>query len=308
LVETTKQKRILVTGASGMLGKDVVAELSGNSSYRIYGLSRGGSTVTKDVIEHIAGDLTKLEGLAALVNEIDPSVIIHCAANTDVDNCEANRQYTHDLHVGATSILAAYKPETVKFYYISTDSVFDGEKGGYTEQDQPRPLNYYALSKYQGEQAALEKNNGAVVLRTNIYGYHIPFKRSLVEWAIQNWDRHTVINGFCDIYFNPLYTRQLARVIIRLLENRVTGVINIGCAQTISKYDFLALVAKEFGYDAHLLMSTTSDAIPSAKRPKNTTLDVTTMRRTVGDIPDLVAGIKELRTDLISGGTFHGKG
>jgi len=290
-----------------MLGKDVAAELSRNGRYRIFGLSRGGTAVSHDRVEHLSGDLTAFAGLAALVKEIDPSVIIHCAANTDVDNCEANKQYTHDLHVGATGVLAAYRPDTVKFYYISTDSVFDGEKGGYTEQDQPRPLNYYALSKYEGERAALDNNHSAVVLRTNIYGYHIPFKRSLVEWAVQNWERHAVIKGYTDVYFNPLYTRQLARVIVRLLQkNSAAGVINVGCAQMISKYDFLALVAKEFGYEAHLLVSTTSDANLSAKRPKNTTLDVAAMRRTVGDIPDIAAGIKELRSDLLSGGTFHG--
>jgi dTDP-4-dehydrorhamnose reductase len=208
-----------------------------------------------------------------VLNQSKPDIIINCAAIVDIDICEKNHILADALHVGVTKNLAKY-PDS-RFIYISTDSVFGGQEGDYRENDQTDPQNYYALSKLAGEQAALSENPNSIVLRTNIYGFHLPLGKSLAEWAIQNIQEKKQIQGFTDVLFNPLYTKQLAKIVKFMVNEDYRGIINIAADKSINKYEFLKKIAKGLGYsDEFIKKGTIVDFGLKAKRPRNSTLNI----------------------------------
>jgi len=294
-------RRIVITGSSGMLGKDIVNVLFQEKAMAIFGLDRIANKALANV-KQIALDLTDFGLLKKIIEDIDPEIIIHCAANVNVDDCEKNKKYTYDLHVGSTDIFASYKPDRVKFVYISTDSVFDGKKGGYNETSKPRPLNYYARTKFEGERVSFKRNSNAIAIRTNIYGFNSYSKKSLAEWAIENLKKGNTINGFTDTVFNPVYTKQLARIIGKLLIGRqYAGILNVGCSDYISKYIFLLRMAEVFGFKRSLIKESSTEQVKmDAKRPKDTTLNINRLKNMFNKSPSLESGLKELRDDYYS--------
>ena len=246
--------RILVTGSSGMLGKDIVEILSNNINCSVYGFSRTVNPRFSDA-HQVIGDLTNLEFLSSSLDKINPDVIVHCAAIVNVDECETNKRVAEVLHRDITAILARYKSRSTRFIYISTDSVFDGQKGNYTEEDMPNPINYYAKTKRDGEIVVLENNHNAVVIRTNIYGFHLESGKSLAEWAIDNLQQGKSISGFTDVYFNPVYTKQLCEVIKDIITAKYfKGILNVTSKEYCSKYEFLLRIAQQFNFNPNLVV------------------------------------------------------
>ena len=292
-------KKILVTGSNGMLGKDIVNVFLSDQGAKVYGADLSRDAMVEGV-ETIGIDLLNGNELKTMLQTVDPDVIIHCAANVDVDDCEKNRAKTQALHVEVTGQLASYKSGNSRFIYISTDSVYGNKAGDHLETDRVQPINYYAQSKYDGEQAALAANPSAIVLRTNIYGFHRVPKRSLVEWAIDNWRNGKRIDGFSDVWFNPVYTKQLARMIkLLLVGEKLSGVLNIGAKDKVSKYEFLLKLAGVFGYPQDMVRESTVGSCDFiAPRPRDTTMNTDKLRSIMGDRPDLLTGLREMKNDL----------
>ncbi len=287
--------KILVTGANGMLGKDIVDILSEDRSLTVFPLDISASNKPNSLM----ADITDRKMLSGALSKADPEVIIHCAAITNVDTCEKNRELVQKLNVDATRDIASFKPGSTRLIYISTDSVFDGKRGNYSEDDTPNPRNCYAKSKLEGEKAALSENRNTLVLRTNIYGFHKPAGSSLAEWAIGELSKGNKLNGFHDVYFNPLYTKQLASTIKRLIAVKdIRGILNVAAGENISKYDFLLKIAGAFGYPRDQVRKTSIDASGlGAERPKNTTLNISRLKQLLNESPSIDDGIAELRND-----------
>jgi dTDP-4-dehydrorhamnose reductase len=286
--------KVLVTGASGMLGKDVSAACH-REGWNVSGIFRTPLSHAVKFPGNVFNiDLTNNKDLAKLLADLKPDLIIHCAAAVNVDACEENKKYADALHVRSTEILAA---ATKRIVYVSTDSVFDGEKGNYAETDVPAPLNYYAETKLEGEKKALANLN-SIVLRTNIYGFHHTEMPSLAEWALGNLRNNKSIGGFTDVFFNPLYTAQLADVIIALVKKEYKGVLNAASDPFISKYLFLVKLAETFGYPASLVEEKSiSDISFKAKRPNNTTLNFSKQEEILGAAPTLSEGLEMFKRD-----------
>jgi dTDP-4-dehydrorhamnose reductase len=290
-------QKILVTGSSGMLGKDIVSEFS--NDYEVFGISRTQSKILNNNREFL-GDLTDKNFLKKVLEKINPDIIVHCAAFVNVDKCEENKEYVKLLHVDASEQLASFNPNA-KFIYISTDSVFDGAVGNYKENSIVNPLNYYAQTKYQGELKVLACNKNSLIARTNIYGFHIPIGNSLFEWAINKLKNNENINAFNDVFFNPVYTKQLARIIKEILsKDNLSGILNIASKDFISKYEFIRLIAEVFSFNRNLINPVSVDTINnlSAKRPKNMTLNVSKLESFISNVPVIKDGLKELKKDF----------
>jgi dTDP-4-dehydrorhamnose reductase len=296
--------KVFITGASGMLGKDIAAVFAADETYEVYGASRG-DLIERNNVAPVRLDINDTVALKKTLELIGPDIIVHCAAIVNVDRCEENKQDAERLHVLVTKTLAGFRAEKTKFVYISTDSVFDGIRGAYKETDEAKPLNYYALTKFWGEQAALAENVNSLVIRTNIYGFHLTAGSSLVEWALSNLEQNKTIDGFDDVIFNPIYTKSLAVIVKNLLEikngptGRITGILNIGSDRYISKYDFLRELAKTFGLEEGLINKSSVDTVAfKAKRPKNTSLDVAKLKGIIGSLPDLKSDLEQLKKDI----------
>jgi dTDP-4-dehydrorhamnose reductase len=289
--------RVLITGSKGMLGKDIVSCLAADSRYTTFGLNRTVGT-NLPVDRQLAGDLADPVFLRGALDKFQPQVIVHCAACTDVDACERDRDYTRRLHVESTGNLASHDSGRVQFVYISTDSVFDGNQGDYREEDPVGPLNYYARTKQEGEGAAREKNPDAAIIRTNIFGFHRPAGKSLAEWALENLEQGKDISGFRDILFNPIYTKHLAKIIKVIIENRIKGILNVAGHPYLSKYDFLRELAKTFGFPVHKVLPGVSTTVKfSAPRPRDTTLNLDRLAGIVKTVPGLQDGLRDFRAD-----------
>ncbi|BEP30190.1 SDR family oxidoreductase [Helicovermis profundi] len=266
-----KRKKILITGSNGMLGKDIVDCMLLNKKYEVFGMNRTRDD-NLDKIHSVICDITDENLLYEKLNEVKPDIIIHCAANVDVEYCELNKKIAYNLNLQSTENLMKYKD--AKIIYISTDSVFDGIKGEYLEGSLKNPINYYAFTKSEGEEFVLKRNN-SIVIRTNLYGFHKPIKTSLAEWIITNFEKNNTIIGFNDVVFNPVYTVQLARAIKKMIEIDFKGVIHVGSSEKISKYEFLKKIARSLKIDEKYVLSKSISFIKfHAKRPKNTSLKV----------------------------------
>ncbi len=287
-----------------MLGKDIVAGLAQEDSWNLHIIVRHEAQWLPGM--QIVADLLDTQAVSAFLLNVRPTLVVHCAALTDIERCERDKKAAYLQNVETVRTLTRFMPKASRFVYISTDSVFDGERGNYTENDAPCPLNYYAESKLLGEKAALNGIENALILRTNIYGFHIPTGKSLVEWAMSNLQASRSIAGFYDTMFNPLYTRQVARIILRLLtRNDVSGILNLGVKEQVSKYEFLQLLAALFGFNSESIEKASFlDAQLSVRRPRNTSLNCSRLGDILLDTPSIHDGMSELKRDYAP--TFSG--
>ena len=262
-------ERVLITGTTGMLGRHFL-EVFREKYESVYTLNRSD------------GSLSDYEFVNEFVSKINPDIIIHCIADTNLSRCEDNKNDTLILHCGLTECLSSFKS---KFIYISTDSVLD-------------PVNFYAKTKYLGEKLSLINNKDSMVVRTNIYGFNSSSKNSLVEWALNNFIHSKTITGFSDVVFNAVYTKQLVESVYELIKYQITGTVNVAGNYSISKLDFLKELCKTFGYSSDLISDgKISDINKSIERPMDTTLD-TEILNNLGICLNLETGLKKLKDDM----------
>ena len=209
--------RILITGASGLLGINLAQETM--NAHDITAVDRG--KLVNAPFKILNGDLLNPGILDLALDTSQPDWLINCAALADLEACENSPGITRRLNIDLPAQMAkACKAHGVSFVHISTDAVFDGEKDGYyTEEDAPNPLGVYARSKLAGEQAVLAENSNAIVARVNFYGWSLSGKRSLAEFFYHNLTNNKSVSGFTDIKFCPMLVNDTARTLIKMLHN-----------------------------------------------------------------------------------------
>jgi dTDP-4-dehydrorhamnose reductase len=281
--------RVMITGASGLLGVNLVSEWIGQSdlvaitwrnALRIPGLT----TMSLDLRDPACID--------ALVAQ-RPDAIVHCAAWTDVDDCERDPRVARDVNVVAArhAALAAARADA-RLIHISTDAVFDGSVSFYGEHHPAHPVNVYGRAKLEGERAVYEACPSAVVVRTSIYGWNARAKRSLGEWVVGRLERREEVPGWTDVFFTPILVNDLAACLFRLLTLQVSGPLHIGGRERVSKYAFALAVARALELDANLVRpSTLAEADLPAKRPKDTSLDCALAVSLGIEIPSVAGGV-----------------
>ncbi len=177
------QKKILVTGASGLLGANFVL-FAASLNQPVVAVYHQHPLALLGVIA-VGADLTEKQAVRQLVREHRPEWIVHCAAATSVEWCELHPEETFRRNRDASRFLAEAALETgAGMAYISTDAVFDGERGGYREQDPPSPQNIYAQSKLAGEEAVQEVLERHLIFRGTLFGWNMQPKYSLSEWFL----------------------------------------------------------------------------------------------------------------------------
>lgn len=284
-----------------MLGKDITMRFSESLNNNIFAIQRSKETkfISKN-IKVINLDILDFVSFGQCLKSIAPDIVIHCAAIVNVDYCESEKQLAFLLHSEIVELIASNAPLT-KFVYVSSDSVFDGDKGDYKEYDMTNALNYYAKSKCEGELKTLQLFSNSIVARTNIYGFNIPQKSSLAEWGLNNLKESKSFGGFSDVYFNPVYTKQFADSLYQLLANNFIGIIHIASDKVVSKFSFLVELAKTFGYNYSLVRSLSVSTVEfKAQRPKNTTLNTSLIEDINGIVPKFLQGMRMFREDYLN--------
>ncbi len=254
--------RILVTGASGLLGLNLALEaVSGRdggdtgsvAEHTVIGVVNSHPLFTR-AFEVLQVDLLAPGVLESLIEKTQPDWIFNCAALAILDECEANPDLAKKLNVDLPRKLAKIVARGgARLVHISTDSVFDGQRGGYTEEDVPNPLNTYARTKVAGEQAVAEEDPQAIIARVNMYGWSLSGRRSLAEWFFNNLSQGKPMLGFTDIYFCPMLVNDLAQVLIHMVQAGLSGLYHATSPKCTRKYDFGIALARIFGLDERLI-------------------------------------------------------
>ena len=273
-------KRVLITGVSGLLGNNLAYYFK--NKYETVGLYCS-HPVSIAGIQTKKCNLSDPNSIKKVVGQFKPSIVIHCASLTNVDQCESDPTAASEINVIATRrMVELVSDKDVRLIYISTDSVYDGIGGNFSEDENINPLNTYGRSKYEGELEVQNKKE-SVVLRTNLFGWNIQEKKSLGEWILDEVKSGRKIQGFKDACFSTIYTLELARVIDIVIQNHLTGIYNCGSVDACSKYDFAVKIADRFGLDKGLIEPTSIDVFPfKAKRGKDLSLNVNKLESALG--------------------------
>lgn len=218
-------------------------------------------------------DVINVNQIDKVVSDHKPDFIINCAAMTNIDEIEVDSKQAFQINsYGARNVALIAKKNRIKMFYLSTDSVFDGIKGRYTEEETPNPINEYAKTKKLGEDLISEISNEFTIIRTNFYGYDKNGKY-LFNWILNNFKKSHPITAFDDVIFNPLEVGNLSDLLIELLQTNHSGIIHLSSDEIISKYEFAKKIAKTLGFDETLISrGSIRNANLIAKRPLNTSL------------------------------------
>ncbi len=222
-------------------------------------------------------------GLANAINSAKPDIIIHTAALTNVDYCEANEN--HALAVNRD--LAASYAETahnfgLPFVHISTDQLFDGHEPMLDETTLCKPVNRYGHSKWLGESAVLDAHPDALVLRVNFFGWGPSYRPSLSDWILNNLSQKAQITLYDNVYFTPLYAGVLINTAHELIAKQAKGIYNLTSSDRMSKYDFGIKLAHIFGYDTNTISAGSYNPENSTPRPLDMSLNNTKILNTLG--------------------------
>jgi dTDP-4-dehydrorhamnose reductase len=254
---------ILITGGAGMLGHLLVNHFK--SRHRVlYTTHR--EDISIDGAERLSWDLAQgprtLSGIEA---------VVHTAALTNVDLCQQHPEQAYRSNVVATRNVASSAPGA-HLVYISTDFVFDGARGNYSEEDPPSPLSVYGRTKLQGES---EIPQDGCIIRTSIYGLgSSPQRPGMVEKVITRLRNGEAVQGFTDQSFTPISTGNLALFIEEILVRRLSGVFHLGIPETYTKYEFFRSAARAFGLDPDLVRPGLSSSVNYlAPRPAKASLN-----------------------------------
>src|SRR5712692_1743291 len=243
--------RIIITGAEGQLGRDLLSELGTEHDCR--GMTRPD------------GDITDYSAVARIFNTLRPDLVIHCAAYTDVDGCERDPDRAYRVNAaGAWNVAAAAHACHAAVAVLSTDFVFDGaQREPYTEFDATHPLSHYGASKRSGEQAAMAANPRTYVIRTQwlygVYGRNFPYA---ILRAAQRGEEKVV----ADQVGAPTYSPDLARMIGQIIATPRYGIYHANNAGSCSWYEFAVELYRLAGLDPSILRPIPSSESPSPTR------------------------------------------
>ncbi len=293
--------RLLITGASGLLGINLALETM--REHDVIGIDRG--KLKSAPFQVLKADILNMDELNSIVDSINPDWFINCAALANLEKCEEDPLQARILNTDLPGELAiACAKRNIPFVHLSTDSVFDGTKGGiYTEEDEPSPPGVYSRTKLDGERAVQQVNPQAIIARVNFYGWSLGAKRSLSEFFVKNLSEGKNVNGFTDVIFCPMWVNHLSRTLVEMLEKNLSGLYHVVGAQAMSKYQFGVEVARKFGLRENLIepQSVEKSGL-TAKRSHNLWLSIHKLSTALGnEIPEFSTGLDEFYTQYQQG-------
>ncbi len=286
-------KKILITGSNGLLGQKLVYALKKRNDVQTIATALGANRlIDQQGYIYESMNIADQPNVEAVIKKYQPDVIINTAAMTNVDACESKREECWALNVSAVEyMIDAIKqhcPQT-HFIHLSTDFIFDGEKGSaYTEEDTPNPLSYYALSKWEAEKRVQSSGIKWAIGRTIIvFGIVDNMSRSnIVLWAKDALTKGQKINVVDDQFRSPTLAEDLAQGCILIADKGATGIYNLAGPDTFSILDLVYKVADFWKLDKSLVSPSKSNTLNQpAKRPPRTGLVIDKARKDLGYAP-----------------------
>lgn len=271
--------KLLITGSNGLLGQKLV-KFCLEKKITFLASSKGENRNPDCPQEnYFPLDITNKLEINNLFLAIYPTHVIHTAAITNVDYCEVHKEECDEVNVLATKYLfETCQRHEAHFTLLSTDFVFDGEKGHYIETDTVNPLSYYAKSKVAAENLLLNAtyDKWAIARTIIVFGQaHNMSRSNLVLWVVDSLKNGKNINVVTDQFRTPTFADDLALGCLLIAEKNGKGIFHLSGKDYVSMYNFAILVADFFQLDKKLIHSTTSEILnQDAKRPPNTGFNI----------------------------------
>ncbi len=284
---------LLVTGAGGFLGTRLVRGLSG--TWRVVGAGRRAQGP-----DAVRLDLEAPSSVTAAFDALRPAAVVHCAGAARPDECELDPGLARRLNPEATGLVARECARVgARLVHFSTDLVFDGEKGWYDEDDEPRPLSVYGRTKLDSEAEALARAPAAVVLRvSSVYGRPLGTRPCFIDEWRAALSAGRPISAHIDQWRTSTDGDQLPEVVARILADPdLAGIYHWGGAERLTRHETALELCRVFGWDAALARPTrAADERKPAPRPRDASLDSSRLAAALGLAPRKVAeGLGALR-------------
>jgi dTDP-4-dehydrorhamnose reductase len=283
--------RLLITGASGLLGLNLALDAS--RGHEVIGVDRNALFATP--FRLVQADLLDDGAIDRIIADVRPDSIIHCAAIADLETCEANPVLAHQMNVALPKRVAeACAARHLRLIHVSTDAVFGGDKDGpYTEWDSPAAHGVYAITKLEGERAVSQAYPLATVARVNFYGWSASGKRSLAEFFVNRLSQGSNVNGFTDVRFCPLFVGHLDAILLQMLARAMPGVYHVVGPQAMTKYQFGVEIARTFGLPERLIAPQLVDTSHlKVRRSHNLWLSTNKLSTEMGiELPEFSTGL-----------------
>jgi len=282
--------KVLITGSNGLLGQKLLHKLRQDPSFDLVATSKGENRVSeKEGYTYFDLDITNNNAVTQILARENPQVVINTAAMTNVDLCEDQKKCCDALNIDAVKYLAdACANIGTHLIQISTDFIFDGEDGPYTEEDIPNPLSYYGLSKLKSEELLQAHKVKWTVLRTIIvFGVGEKLsKGNIVIWAKEALTKGDTLNIVDDQFRAPTLADDLADICILAAKKKAYGIFNASGKDIMSIYEIVERIAKHYGHSTENLNKiSTASLNQKAGRPPTTGFILDKSRNELGYNP-----------------------
>ncbi|AFS80008.1 dTDP-4-dehydrorhamnose reductase [Candidatus Nitrosopumilus koreensis AR1] len=283
--------KLLILGGTGLVGSTLASYAQKIFDIHLtYCTNLPLSTLSSTKIS-LPDELSKLENL---IVQYDPDVIVHTVSHPSVDWCQENRDLANFLHVNLTENIAKFASKiNSTLIYLSTDWVFDGTRNNkYTENDSTNPINHYGVTKLLAEKIVLDYPQNVVLRPAVIYGWHK--KSRFTNWIIDTLKEKKYVDPHVDQYATPTLVDDLALAIIKIIENKSSGLFHSTGKSCVNRFEFATQIAEIFNLDTNLIKPVTQSEKPQkAPRPNRTCLDSSKLENLINfNFHDITSGIE----------------
>ena len=258
------KENILVIGSTGFIGSFLRRELQAD------GASASGSS------DSTVLDITDSDSLRRIFEKGNYHTVINCAGMTGVDACERDPLAAFRANaLSAGNLSEAAERYSFRLIHISTDYVFDGRKGNYSEADRPSPVNVYGQTKLYGEKM-IDLNNSIILRVSTPFGENVSGRKmTFIEFVLQKLMSGQPVDAAIDQITNPSFLPDILEFIKVAIDEDITGLYHLGVVESVSRYSFCMDVARVYGLDQDLVRPVSIDDLGMiAKRPKNTSFNL----------------------------------
>ncbi len=264
-------ERLLITGGSGFLGGNLASLAT--CCWETYTTYHSSPIPERGFGTAYYVDIGKEDEVRRLIDKLSPKVVIHAAAITHLDFCAQHQRVAREVNVrGTENVALAAEQVKARLIYVSTDSVFKGDEGLYSEDDLPEPLGYYGQTKLEGERIVSSLSSNYCIARASLlYGWSLNSSRCFTETMIDDLRNKREVKLFVDEYRTPMYVKNLCEMFLELAaRDELQGIFHIGGSQRLSRFEFGLRIAQEFGFNEKYINPVSVKTFPFVdKRPRD---------------------------------------
>jgi len=277
-------KTICITGGNGLLGSKLIMAAQGQ--YKIISIDLAESPLcTVDNLDYIQADITDKKKIISVIQNRKPDCIFHTAALTNVDACEREKDKAWNINVlGTENLIQACQAFPCTFIHLSTDYVFNGKNGPYSENDRPDPISIYGKTKLEGEKRVKNYLNDYIIARTMVlYGYSPGVGKNFVTWLIEELKKGEKLRIVDDQYGTPTLADDCADALLTLYKNNARGIYHTAGGDLVSRYEIARKVIDIFSFqDVSLSAISTKQLNQDAPRPLHSGLRTDKIKKEFG--------------------------